>query len=239
MADKNSSREQQKVQYLVQVLQRNPLEESDRIIRGRNRLLGLQTATVKPTRLGADLDHSRKLRERALKQVEQLRQAIWTAPLENLRSGLGSIRAQQFPDIQATVERLSTVVNHRSELPSLTVHPEFDPDLFNAFKQVLASSPREVAILKERQIVAFGNSKRRRRGKKMINLLKKELPALYALEAAWLESLTRQKKPAAVAQTQTSETEFGSSGGGFPWWGYILAVSAIRGLVKIIGAMNE
>jgi len=246
MADSKSSGEQQKVKYLVQVLQRNPLEESDVIIRGRNRLLGLQRTVSQPSRVGADLEQTRQQRERSLQQVEQLRKIVWTASLEQLRTDLGAIRAQHYPDIQATVDRLSTIVAQRSQFPLLVEHPDFDADFFSTFKQVLASSPREVAILKERQIVAFGKAKRRRRGKKMISLLKKEQPALYALEVAWLDSLIRQKRSSIVTvashsphTASQSDLEEEHNGINIPWWVISFGLLALARILKAVGAFGD
>ncbi len=231
MADSKRSNEQRLVKYLVQVLQRNPLEESAVIIRGRNRLLGLKETVASQSRPDVDLDKTRQQREKILQQVKQLRKVVWTAPLEQMRGELDAIDARRFPDIQATVDRLSKLVAQRGNFPSLVEHPHFDADFFSIFKQVLALPPREVAVLKERQIVAFGKGRRRRRGRKMIKLLRQKLPDLCALETAWLDSLVRQKRSARVAQTSTSKTVFGTTGGVIPLWGYFLLFFWIIGLL--------
>ncbi len=252
MPDSKSTDEQRSINYLVQVLQRNPLEESASIIRGRNRLLGLTKSVTSQSQPGVDLGKTRQQRERALQQVEQLRKIVWTAPLEQLRGELDAVSANRFPDIQATVKRLSTLVAQRSQFPSLVEHPHFDADFFSTLKEVLASPPREVAILKERQIVAFGKRKKRRRGKKMLRLLKKEQPALYALEAAWLDSLTRQRNPvimvssrstpnkAAQSTLQDENDGLEKSGGiNIPWWAIIFGLLILSKILRALGAFDD
>jgi len=94
MADSKSSNKQRHVKYLVQVLQRNPLEESAVIIRGRNRLLGLKEAVASQSRPDVDLNKTRRQREKALQQIEQLRKVI--GPLRWNSCALNPVRLKQI-----------------------------------------------------------------------------------------------------------------------------------------------
>jgi len=143
-----------------------------------------------------------------------------------------------------TVDHLLTLVAQRNQFLSLAEHPHFDADFFSAFKQILASSPREGAILKEQQVVAFEKAKKRRRGKKMIHLLKKEWPKLYVLETAWLDSLVRQKRGGLITVksrsiSQGENSGFDESGGiSIPWWAIGLGLFVLSRILRALGAIG-
>jgi hypothetical protein len=177
-------------------------------------------------------------RQQLLQRLEQVRAAFWTAPLATLRSSLQNLETragQSFPDIEAAARRLSVVAAHRDQFPRLIGHKSFDDDFLNAMKEVLIAAPSQSAVVRERTLANFGNNKIRRRGKKMIRLIQAELPAVYQLEAAWMKSLVAQTSKRVPANTahDHSEMQFtSSSGGGIPWWVYVLVVTLIRILVS-------
>lgn len=224
MSSSNPTNEQRQVIYLTRMLQKNPAEESGSIIRARSRALGLAKKTKEQTTSVIDPSERQRQREFLLERVAKIRQNIWNTKPEPLNQEFAKLNAENFPDIQATVNRLKTILNHRNQLPALSQHPDFDGDFFSVFKQVLSSPPREIAVLKEQVLVSFGKGKMRRRGKKMIKLMKQELPEVYSLEATWLDSLARQKKGVLSKSPFLPIKE----GRDFPWWLIILAIIAFR-----------
>src|SRR4029079_18226357 len=71
----------------------------------------------------------------------------------------------------------------------------FDGHFFSALKEVLVQSPRETAVLREQVLSTFRNRARRKSGRKMVELLQNEMPAVCQLESDWFETLRRQKPP--------------------------------------------
>lgn len=233
MIDRTQERYRQCVNYLVKALQRNPLDESAQIVSGRSKLLG-QNA-MRPAAMAATREDHRQKRQDIFDEVERLRRDFWAAPLVELRSALAKLDASDFPDLRAAVDRLKLVALHRGEFPDLVRHRHFDSSFFAVFKEVLVSSPREVAVTRERALASF--AKRGRRGKKMIQLIKRTLPAIYDLEAGWLNSLSKQKRAVAASTKQATASPFVGDREGFniPWWAIILGIVLLRVLFLGLG----
>jgi hypothetical protein len=218
------------VAYLVNALQRNPLEESAEIIYRRNRLLGLQKAG-RPQPAGDSAPDPRQRRQEIIQKLEELRSAFWVMPLATLRAELAKFDGVDFPDLRAAVDRLNVVAAHRADFPALVKHHHFDGSFFSVFKEVLVSSPKDVAVAKERLLTGFANRSSRRHGKKMIALVKKLLPEIYALEASWLVSLGKQRSRYKKVEYATTTSSSGESiFGSIPWWVFILAAMVIRAI---------
>lgn len=233
MSSSEPSVNEQLLQYVERALRTNPLEESAAIIRRRSRLLGLEGGPTKQA-AAKPLIEPGVQRQNLIKRIESLRAGFWTMQLGTLRESLAQLDAENFPDVEAVVRRLSTVAKHRDQIPRILGNKAFDADFFKIFKEVLISAPRDSAVMKERSLATFGDSKLRRRGTKMIKLIERELPYLYELESQWLKSLVAQRgKPKAPAASQDHFVEAGSSGFSIPWWGYFVIISLIRIVFKL------
>jgi hypothetical protein len=108
----------------------------------------------------------------------------------------------------------------------------FDGDFFSSLKQVLTKSPREVAVLKEQVLSAFRNRAHRKRGRQMVKLVKRELPAIYGLEADWFDALYRQKAKSTLLVSSSRQGSVPAAiGGGSDfrkyWWIIWIFVVAI------------
>jgi hypothetical protein len=226
---------QKLLRYLEHALRQNPFEESAAIIHRRSQVLGLRTAPKEAVQTIAAAPVSQQ-RQQLLQRLEQVRATFWTAPLATLRSSLQDLETragQSFPDIQAATRRLSVVAAHRDQFPRLVKHKWFYPDFLSAFKDVLVGTPRQAALVRERMLAQFGAPKIRRHGKKMIRLIQQELPAVYELESAWIESLLAQRGRHNASNPAYNYVESSSSsGGGIPWWVYLLVLTLIRILVS-------
>src|SRR6185295_10244572 len=106
---------------------------------------------------------------------------------------------------------------------------------FSALKEVLIQSPRETAVLREQVLSTFRNRARRKSGRKMVELLQNEMPAVYELESDWFETLRRQKPPrltSNVKRIQPATIGSGSGTGRYWWLISIVAISMIRACVS-------
>lgn len=224
--------------YLSKILKINPVYDAEGIIQLRSHALGLQKLSKRSETAATDSAPSpadqENLRNIAAGKLENIRGRCWQAAPETLLKELGSLPIEQFPDLQLARDRLVAVAQHRSQLPALTSHKHFDGEFFSVLKQVLAGSPRETNVLREQVLASFRSGKLRKRGRRMIKLLKKQMPELYSIEADWLDSLLRQKSVAGGNQQWagvdgSTESEFNIPG----WLIWIVVVITIRVLISI------
>jgi hypothetical protein len=174
-------------------------------------------------------------RQFLLKRLESIRTTFWSAPLPALRESLAQLQADDFPDIESVVRRLSIVAGHRDQIPRIINHKSFDGDFLSVFKEVLIAAPRDAAVAKERTLAAFGTAKVRKRGTKMIQLVERELPYLYDLESGWLKTLVgaQASKPRRATAPKQEHFVDNSSGGGLPWWAIFVGLAVLRGVVRM------
>jgi hypothetical protein len=223
------SREEKCVQYVLRALKKNPLEQSDSIIRDRNRLLGLSPA-VKAEKTRAPVVDPREQRKLLLNRLDAIRGDFWTRALPDLREAIRQIDASGFPDIQPVVSRLAIVAAQRDKIPRLIAHKDFDAEFLKVFREVLTSAPRDSAVAKERMIAQFGIKSVRKRGTKMIRLIQEHAPELYKLEDRWLGALVKQKnKPLVV---QANDVQVSSEGFGIPWWSIFIVLGILRAVIR-------
>lgn len=225
------SREEKCVQYVLRALKKNPLEQSDSIIRDRSRLLGL-SPTAKADKTRSPVVDPREQRKLLLNRLDAIRGDFWTRALPDLREAIRQIDASGFPDIQPVVSRLAIVAAHRDKIPRLITHKEFDAEFFKVFREVLTSSPRDSAVAKERMIAQFGIKSVRKRGTKMIRLIQEHAPELYELESRWLGSLVKQKNKPLIVEANNVQTT--SEGFGIPWWSIFIVIGILRAIIRVM-----
>ncbi|MCA9234208.1 MAG: hypothetical protein KDA44_01970 [Planctomycetales bacterium] len=217
-------------EYLVRMLQLHPAAASDEIIAIRSRALGLTPKSQPATRAG---DDPATRRAAALEKLQQIRQKCWSAPPEQLVAQLDALRADDLPDVRAASHRLRVLARNRRHLPRLVEQKGFDGEFFVALKQVLAGSPRETNVTREQMVARFRSGDLRKRGRRMIALLKRETPELYELESAWFESLLRQKKSnASRAERKSDVVVADTSSGDIPWWVWWVGISVILRIIS-------
>lgn len=237
MTKANEARRRQIAQYVSKTLQLNPVEQSGEIIRRRSRLLGLEVEQAKsPAKNAPATIDPRAQRQALTEKIESIRSTFWTLRPDQLQEALRDVKAQEFPDLQDAVTRLSTVAKYRDRLPHLTNQKGYDPGFFRVFRDVLIASPRESAIPREKMLAQCGKRNVRKRATKMISLIRREIPALYELEADWLESLTRQKNSSVAVANKTEENWSNESGGDIPWWVWIVGIAILRAVFKAMSS---
>jgi hypothetical protein len=227
------SREEKCVQYVLRALKKNPLEQSDSIIRDRNRLLGLSAAPKVENSRSPVVD-PREQRKLLLNRLDAIRGDFWTRALPDLREAIRQIDASGFPDIQPVVTRLGVVAAQRDKIPRLIAHKDFDAEFLKVFREVLTSAPRDSAVAKERMIAQFGIKSVRKRGTKMIRLIQEHAPELYELENRWLGSLVKQKNKSLVVQA--NDVQVSSEGFGIPWWSIFIVLAILRAVFRAMSS---
>ncbi len=229
------SREERIVAYVTKALRQNPFEQSASIVRRRNRLLGLLPREQK-TQAQPDTASPLEARKRLQAEIDRVRKAIWKDPIPELSRALAALDTDRFPDLGSSVRRLQTIVGHRDRFPGLTAHKDFDGDFFEVFREVLAASPRESAMLKEKVLVRFGKRRLRKKGTRMIRLIQRELPQLYELESDWLGTLTRRRPRQWVVSSSIPEIKTSSSGASIPWWVWLVLIGVLRTIARLAGS---
>jgi len=224
----------QAIDYMVRLLQMNPIQEGDEIISARSKALGLakrgESAAAAAAAEAPQVD-----RRKVLEALEAVRSQFWTMPIDELNRQLAALDSQGFSDLEAAIGRLRVVAAHRALFPALAGKPGFDGEFFSALKEVLIRSPRDTAVLREKVLSSFRNRARRKGGRKMVALLKAEVPAIYELEADWFDTLYRQKAHL-VGSSRGSGLSVSATGFAKFWWVILFGMAAVRGCVTMSDA---
>lgn len=216
------------VSHVARCLRLNPMWQADEVLASRAALHGVDVA--KQNLYQAAIDES--ARKSALRnKVYRLRDMVWEAPLEELHKHLGRLQLEGEPELAKLVNRLQAIVDARAKLPQLTQRRDFDCDFFECFKQVLTGSVRQSAEMRERVAASFQDRKLRKRGQRMIKLLRREVPELATLEEAWLRLLKHPSgRRSGKMLVETDVEAFNPL-----WLG--LAISGIVGLFYFLARM--
>jgi hypothetical protein len=237
VSDTQTVAKQRALEHVISLLQMNPIQQGDAIIAARSTALGLvkkSSAAAAAAEAGGDPQAERR---KLLERLEKLRAAFWTMPLDQLQRYLENMRGRGFADVEAAVTRLRVVAANRAVFPRLARERDFDGDLFSALKEVLIRSPRDTTVLKEQVLSSFRSREKRNRYRKMLQMLERELPAVYQLEADWFNALYRQKNYKAPWAT-TAAAGSGASGVG-QRSGAVAAVLIAMAILGGLGALAD
>lgn len=230
MSDAKAEARQRAVDYMARLLQLNPLQAGDEIIAVRSEALGLAKKVKVSEAMPAEAQ--RADRRALLDNLESLRAQFWTLPIEQLWQRVNSLSGEGFADVEAAIARLRVVADYRPRFVALVQKSEFDGELFSSLKEVLTRSPRDTAVLREQVLAKFRVRERRGRGRKMVELLQREMPAIYELEADWFNTLYRQKAQSwfGGGGAGTLGSGAGSSAKSY-WWVVVLVLASARAAV--------
>lgn len=185
--------------YVAHCLRLNPMWEAEAVLAARADAHGISADERSPHhRAAEEARRKTELRDR----VYRLRDGVWTQPLDRLRRDLADLSLDGEPELQALAAKLRTIANNRAQLPALTQDKRFDGDFFDCFKQVLAGGPRESAAMREQVVSSFQDKVLRRRGMRMLKLMRREVPELCELEKDWLRSLGVKPKSIVPAKKE-------------------------------------
>jgi hypothetical protein len=206
--------------------------QADQVLASRAELHGVDAATTNPQQAALD----ERARKSALRtKVYNLRDKVWTASRDELRERLGRLSLEGEPELAKLADRLRVIVESRARLPLLTEHRNFDGDFFECFKEVLTGSVRQSAEMRERVAASFQDRRLKKRGLRMIKLLRREVPELAVLERPWLEQLQRRKGTLRRGKNKGESEAIPGLGGWFTgtWWAWILLYVLIKLLVGL------
>lgn len=211
------------VAHVARCLRLNPMWQADEVLASRAALHGLDVAKQNPYQTAID-ESARKVALR--NKVYKLRYQIWNEPADQLAKKLDRLRLEGEPELAKLADRLRVIVDARINLPQLTQHGDFDVDFFECFKQVLTGSVRQSAEMRERVAASFQDRKLKRRGVRMIKLLRRELIELALIESAWLDQLSRQRSSGLLIETGTDKKH--------GWWIGVVIVLVVQALVQFV-----
>lgn len=211
-------------EYLASVLPLNPIFQAEEILAARNRFLGRKES---PTE--SETWQLQEQRETLHAQINTLRERFWTNPPKELREALEGLAVEPFPDLKLASDRLRAALRVRAEFPKLAQHPKCEQELFEKLKEVAVASPRDAGRTKQAFFLrTSANLKLYRRCVAMIQVLRKEFPEVFDLEADWLRQI-EQTKPIAgqtVSEKESAERA-GSAVKGFSWAAVFIAISIL------------
>ena len=176
--------------YLSRALQLNPAEQADELVELRNSFLVIQPA-VKKTQA---VDSLMERRGKVAGKLAAIRKTFWKEDLDTLRKKLARLQVAEFPDLKQGARRLRIAADERHLFGQLVEKKGFNAHFFKAFRAILVSAPRESANVRDEVYALIRGPKRLATFKKMVKLIRRELPNCYALEEDWLVSIERIKK---------------------------------------------
>ncbi|HEX5470962.1 MAG TPA: hypothetical protein VFW73_03705 [Lacipirellulaceae bacterium] len=189
--DPNPQARQSTIDRLVCLLQMNPVHQAAEIISLRSEGVELPNTIGRTPWLSVDA--LRANRRRLMEQIESIRSKFWGLSDDELNRALDAVDTPGFVDVQTAVARLRTVAAHRAQFNSLRKRFEYDSELLYVLNSIFIRSPKDTGLLREEVLSAFRKRSSRRRGQRVLQSLKAEIPAIYALEADWFAMLGRQK----------------------------------------------
>lgn len=216
-------------QYLVRALQINPLQNANGLLKLRRQFHGITEDRVRD-----DAKDIRAQREETATLLDQLRENFWSMKPTELAQALANIQAGPFPDLKSAVDRLQTLAEFRPLLAQLSQDKHFDGELFSSLKRVLVLPPREAEGVREKTLKSLDSRPKLKRTRRMIALLQREAPEVFALEKAWFNRLDAAKQTSAGTVSSSSATSDGSgfSLGGLGWAGGVLVLILARLILK-------
>jgi hypothetical protein len=185
--------------YVQQTLQLDPERDSEAIIAARIQALGLSDPAITLSTAHAAAG---QLRRAAIEELRQVREGFWALPIDTLDARLGGLMETAAPHLQAAVLRLQIVAANRQRFLEL-VTSKAESSFANILRDVFVMEPREAATLKEAIRQAFRRPFWRRSRRVFVQRLRRELPALYQIEAAWFDTVLGERPRIFLPRRQT------------------------------------
>lgn len=183
--------------YVRQLLQMNPVEQSTEIVTLRHNFLHPQD------KLGRTVNEefsSEDRREHAIKKIEAVRKHFWSLKERMLYQQLEEIEVSEFPDLALALSRLTKIVELRASFQRLRQHYTCFEDFHDQFCALVIASPGKTDDLR----MAFLDASRQEpsgfdlRGPedyhRVVTTIQQEFPELYQLEKYWLNQVAASTK---------------------------------------------
>lgn len=174
--------------YVTHCLRLNPMWEADAVLIARAEVHGIES--MEDAGRQQTLEQARQ-RANVRSQVFALRDNAWTTPPEETLRELAELPIEDQPELEPVVRRLTVVAKARPRLAELATHRHYNEAFFEGFKQVLTGGPQQAALVREQGLAVLQDRRARKHFRRMVKLLRRELPELCALEADWLNSVRR------------------------------------------------
>jgi hypothetical protein len=237
MSDTLAQPTQKSIDYMVRLLQMNPVQQCDEIISARSSELG-QPNKAESARLEAV--KAKSDRQSALARLDELRADFWSLPLDALQDRLTQLDTHGYADVAAAVARLRMVAAHREEFPKLSAKLGMDRYFADSLKDILTKPPREVATLREHELASLNDKAQRKLARRFVKLVKRQMPAIYNLESDWLESIYRQKAHGrTLVKSRGAAPALSGLGGRRSYWWLGIVIVAIIRLVSSMADQNQ
>jgi hypothetical protein len=177
--------------YFDEQLLRDPLYESEEIIRTRGVALNLgreRSAAPMSTRSSENLAATRQL-------IDSVRRDFWRASLEDIETRLETFDRSAFPEFQVVADRLLRGARAKAEFAQISAILKTNMSFMKQLRQSILASPRDLAGIKEtvaRDIMQGPSGKAHKRAAKLI---KRSFPLTYAIDPAWIDEVIRHEAP--------------------------------------------
>lgn len=179
-------------EYLRDLLRLNPVYQSEEIHLARVGLFETDSYDQRSKRQLASREYADR-RASVRKKIGDLRETIWSNPIEELEIEVSNLDISEFSEYEQDASTFRVILQSRNKLSSLASHSNYDADFLECVKQSLAASPLHRAEIEERVRASFSNHRLKRDAKRMVGLIKSELPDLYQLRKDWFDKMFLKK----------------------------------------------
>ena len=177
--------------YIEDQLLRDPLYDSEEIIRNRGAALNIgreRDAAPLSVRSAENLAATRHL-------IESVRTDFWRASLDDIEVRLKSFDRLVFPEFQLVADRLLRGAQAKPEFAKIAAILKTNTQFMKLLRQSILASPRDLAGVKEivaRDIMQGPLGKAHKRAARLI---KRDFPLTYAIDPAWIDEVIRLEAP--------------------------------------------
>ena len=221
-------------QYLDAILTLSPAVSAQQMVELRWRFCGFNTTSNSFKLAANDIDERRKWNQN---QLEQIRSGFWLMSASEVRQLLDELLVDDLPELKIGVDRLKQLSYCRDDMEVLSQDRKRDINLYNTFRRLVMLSPRKAGSVKEKYLRSLPHAKNIDRAQRMVRMMQKEYPDLYAIESDWFAQILKIKSR---RETQKVRAEAGVSfDTGIPSWMYVVtAMLVIRFLFGMMRLMQ-
>lgn len=179
-------------EYVRQLLQMNPLEQSTEIIAKRRDFLLPQDRV---SHIVNEHDSFDERKEQVIKNINALRKCLWSLDSKALSQQIEAINVSEFPDLVISVTRLKAIADCRDSFRRLQKHPDCVTQFFNLFCDLVVASPQKASRLRAdyfnvaRKRVIEPRFRILKEHRRIALIIQREFPELYMLEKPWFNQI--------------------------------------------------
>ena len=177
--------------YIEDQLLRDPLYDSEEIIRNRGVALNIgreRRAASLSVRSAENLAATRQL-------IESVRTDFWRTSLEDIEVRMKAFDRLVFPEFQFVADRLLRGARAKAEFAKISAILKTNMQFMKLLRQSILASPRDLAGVKEivaRDVMQGPLGKAHKRAARLI---KRDFPLTYAIDPSWIDDVIRLEAP--------------------------------------------